>query len=62
MVQMRPLIGKEQLRNSKYMSKGTVPMDLDDLGPSAYDTQHSKQLKSVGRTTQMSVSPWNRSG
>ena len=67
MVEMRPLIGKEQLRQSKLVTQGTSAMDRDQhtddaaVGTSSeYEFRQSKQMnKSIGRQTQFSMSPWN---
>ena len=65
MVEMRPLIGKEQLRQSKLVTQGTSAMDRDQhtddaaVGPANEYEFQSKQLnKSIGRQTQFS--PWTR--
>ena len=68
MVEMRPLIGKEQLRQSKLVTQGTSAMDRDQNTDEAavgtsneYDLRQSKQMnKSIGRQTQFSMSPWNQ--
>jgi len=53
MFEMRPLIGKEQLRSSNQIgnSKGTSSM-----------TQEHAQNIGNRNTTQYSLSPWNRTG
>ena len=55
MFEMRPLIGKEQLRQSKLVTQGTGAMDRDSVNNdinsgNEYDFRSStKQVKSIGR-------------
>ena len=64
MVQMRPLIGKQEMRNiankvlGKTATAGTGAMDREEHDKDSRE----HRLHSVGRSTQFSVNPWMRTG
>ena len=58
MVEMRPLIGKEQLRNNNQVSQGTGALDRDEQFASEYDPMLQSKKGSVGRDIPFTPSPW----
>ena len=61
-VEMRPLIGKEQLRNNNMVTQGTGALDRDEQFASEYDPMLQSKKGSVGRETPFSLSPWIKPG
>ena len=58
MVEMRPLIGKEQLRNNNQVSQGTGALDRDEQFVSEYDPMLQSKKGSVGREVPFTPGPW----
>ena len=63
MVEMRPLIGKQQLINASLVSTGTGAMDRDgDLVIVSGNTGMPHNSSDMHSTTQFSMSPWGQRG
>lgn len=58
---MRPLIGKDQIRQTSRVSQATDTHNLD-LNQNDYAMRKTNLAKSIGRSTQFSMSPWTKPG
>ena len=58
MVEMRPLIGKEQLRSNNLVSQGTGALDRDEQFAGESNFLLESKKGSVGREAPFTLSPW----